>query len=142
MSECHTARTGADKVRHLPRALYRKSTQEKAARFYRLYDQVWREEVRWEAWRQVKATHGAPGIEAKTSEEIVATGQAEARSEKRRTALRAPRSQFAPGRVVAIPKPKGGTRPLGSAPVGERVGQTARKLVLEPLFEADFPDCS
>ena len=57
-------------------------------------------------------------------------------------ALREQRYQFAPVRVVEIPKPKGGTRPLGIATVKDRVVQTAMKLVLEPIFEADFHDCS
>jgi group II intron reverse transcriptase/maturase len=142
MSDCPTARNGADKVRNLQRALYRKSKQEKEARFYSLYDKVWREDVLWEAWRQVKANHGAPGIDAKTIEAIVASGQEEAMIEKLQAALRAYRYQFAPVRVVEIPKPKGGTRPLGIATVEDRVVQTAMKLVLEPIFEADFHDCS
>jgi RNA-directed DNA polymerase len=142
MSDCHMARNGADKVRNLQRALYRKSKQEKEARFYSLYDKVWRTDVLWEAWRQVKANHGAPGIDSKTIEEIVESGQEEAMIEKLQAALRAHRYQFAPVRVVEIPKPKGGTRPLGIATVADRVVQTAMKLVLEPIFEADFHDCS
>ena len=142
MSDCHTARNGADNVRKLQRALYRTSTQEKAARFYSLYDKVWRTDVLWEAWRQVKANHGAPGIDGKVIEEIVATGQEEAMIEKLQAMLRAHRYQFAPVRVVEIPKPKGGTRPLGIATVEDRVVQTAMKLVLEPIFEADFHNCS
>ena len=78
MSDCHTARNGVDKVRNLQRALYRKSKQEKEARFYSLYDKVWRTDVLWEAWRQVKANHGAPGIDGKTIEEMVESGQEEA----------------------------------------------------------------
>ena len=142
MSDCHTARNGAEKVRNLQRALYRKSKQEKAARFYSLYDKVWRTDVLWEAWRQVKANHGAPGIDGKAIEEMVATGQEEAMIEKLQATLRAHRYQFAPVRVVEIPKPKGGTRPLGIATVEDRVVQTAMRLVLEPIFEADFHDCS
>jgi RNA-directed DNA polymerase len=142
MSDCHTARNGAGKVRHLQRALYRKSKQEKEVRFYSLYDKVWRADVLWEAWRQVKANHGAPGVDGTTIEEIVATGQEEALIEKLQAALRAHRYQFAPVRVVEIPKPKGGTRPLGIATVEDRVVQTAMKLVLEPIFEADFHNCS
>jgi RNA-directed DNA polymerase len=142
MSDCHTARNGAGKVRHLQRALYRKSKQEKEVRFYSLYDKVWRADVLWEAWRQVKANHGAPGVDGTTIEEIVATGQEEALIEKLQAALRAHRYQFAPVRVVEIPKPKGGTRPLGIATVEDRVVQTAMKLVLEPIFEADFHPCS
>lgn len=131
-----------DKVRNLQSALSRKSQQEKEARFDRWYDKVWREDVRWEAWRQGKANHGAPGIDAKTMEEIVATGQEGARIKQLPTALRAHRSQCAPVRVGESPKPNGGTRPLGIATVAVRVVQTALKLVLEPIFEADFHDCS
>ena len=138
MSDCHTARNGADKVRNLQRALYRKSKQEKEARFYRVYDKVWRTDVRWEAWRQVKANHGAPGIDGKTIAESVETGQEEALIEQLQAARRAHCDQCAPVRVVEIPKPKGGTRPLGIATVADRVGQTAMKLVLEPIFAADF----
>lgn len=142
MSDCHTARNGVDKVRNLQRALYRKSKQEKEARVYSLYDKVWRTDVLWEAWRQVKANHGAPGIDSKTIEEIVETGQEEAMIQKLQAALQAHRYQFAPVRVVELPKPKGGTRPLGIATVEDRVVQTAMKLVLEPIFEADFHACS
>jgi RNA-directed DNA polymerase len=141
-SDGHTARNGADKVRNLQRALYRKSQQEKEARFYSLYDQVWRTDVLWEAGRQVKANHGAPGIDGKVIEEIVATGQEEARIEQLQAALRAHGYQCAPVRVVEIPQPKGGTRPLGIATVEDRVVQTALKLVLEAIVEADFHDCS
>jgi group II intron reverse transcriptase/maturase len=142
MTDCHTARNGGEKVRNLQRALYRKSKQEKTARFYSLYDKVWREDVLWEAWRQVKANHGAPGSEGKTIEEIVETGPEEAMIQQLQAVLRAHRYQFAPVRVVEIPKPKGGTRPLGIATVEDRVVQTAMKLVLEPIFEADFHECS
>ena len=142
MSDCHRARNGVDQVRNLQRALYRKSQQEKEARFYSLYDKVWRTDVRWEAWRQGKANHGAPGMDGKTIEEIVESGQEEALIQKLQAALQAQHYQFAPVRGVEIPKPKGGTRPLGIAPVEARVVQTAMKLVLAPIFEADFHDCS
>ena len=62
--------------------------------------------------------------------------------EKVQEALREKRYRFAPVRQVDIPKPQGGTRPLGIATVADRVVQTAMKLVLEPIFEADFHDCS
>jgi group II intron reverse transcriptase/maturase len=142
MSDCLTARNGADKVRKLQRALYRKSKQDKDTRFYSLYDKVWRTDVLWEAWRHVKANKGAPGVDGKAIEEMVETGQEEAMIKKLQEALREKRYQFAPVRLVEIPKPKGGTRPLGIATVEDRVVQTAMKLVLEPIFEADFHDCS
>jgi RNA-directed DNA polymerase len=142
MSDCHTARNGTEKVRQLQRALYRKSKQDKEVRFYSLYDKVWRADLLWEAWRQVKANKGAPGGDGKAIEDIVETGQEAGRIKKLQVALREHRSQFAPVRVVEIPKPKGGTRPLGIATVEDRIVQTAMKLVLEPIFEADFHDCS
>ena len=129
-SDCHTARNGADKVRNLQRALYRKSKQEKEARFYSVYDKVWRTDVLWEAWRQVKANHGAPGIDGKTIEEMVETGQEEARIEQLQAALRAHCYQFAPVRVVEIPKPKGGTRPLGMPTVRVNYTPVQRALGL------------
>jgi hypothetical protein len=60
MSDCLTATNGAVQVRKLQRALYRTSKQEKKKRFYSLYDKIWRVDVLWEAWRQVKGNKGAP----------------------------------------------------------------------------------
>jgi RNA-directed DNA polymerase len=142
MSDCLTARNGADNVRKLQRAPSRKSKQDQDTRFYSLYDKVWRTDVLWEAWRHVKANKGAPGVDGKAIEEIVETGQEEAMITKLQEALREKRYQVAPVRLVEIPKPKGGTRPLGIATVEDRVVQTAMKRVLEPIFEADFQDCS
>ena len=142
MSDCRTATNGADNVRTLQRALYRTSKQDKKKRFYSLYDKVWRADVLWEAWRQVKANKGAPGVDEMAIETIINTGQEEEMLTKLQKALREQRHQFAPVRVVEIPKPKGGTRPLGIATVEDRVVQTAMRLVVEPIFEADFHDCS
>jgi group II intron reverse transcriptase/maturase len=111
-------------------------------RFYSLYDKVWRTDILWEAWRQVKANQGAPGVDGKAIDEIVVTGQEAGMIKKLQEALRAKRSCFAPVRLVEIPKPRGGTRPLGIATGEDRIVQTAMKLVLEPIFEADFHDCS
>ena len=77
MSDCLTATNGADKVRKLQRALYRTSKQEKKKRFYSLYDKVWRADVLWEAWRQVKANKGAPGVDGMAIERIINTGYEE-----------------------------------------------------------------
>ena len=73
---------------------------------------------------------------------IINTGQEEEMITKLQKALREHRYQFAPVRMVEIPKPKGGTRPLGIATVEDRVVQTAMRLVVEPILEADFHDCS
>lgn len=142
MSDCLTATNGAAQVRKLQRALYRTSKQDKKKRFYSLYDKVWRADVLWEAWRQVKANKGAPGVDGMAIETIINPGQEEEMITKLQKALREQRHQFAPVRVVEIPKPKGGTKPLGIATVEDRVVQTAMRLVVEPIFEADFHDCS
>ena len=142
MADCPRARNGAAQVRQLQRTLSRMSKQDKGRRFYSLYDKVWREDVLWEAWQQVKANHGAPGVDGTTITAIVAQGQEEDMSQRLQKRLREHRSQFSPVRRVDIPKPKGGTRPFGIATVDDRVVQTAMKLVLEPVFEAEFHDGS
>src|SRR6266511_4806360 len=136
------ARNETQTVRQLQRTLYRKAKQAKAVKFYSLYDKVWREDVLWEAWCQVKANQGAPGVDGTTIEAIVAHGQEGEMLHRVRERLRTKTYRFQPVRRVDIPKPKGGTRPLGIATVEDRVVQTAMKLVLEPIFEADFHDCS
>ena len=130
MSDCLTATNGAAQVRKLQRALYRTSKQDKKKRFYSLYDKVWRADVLWEAWRQVKANKGAPGVDGMAIDGSLTQGMKEEMIQKLQEALREHRYQFAPVRVVESPKPPGGTRPLGIATVKDRVGQTAMKLVL------------
>jgi RNA-directed DNA polymerase len=142
MSACLTATNGAAQVRKLQRALSRPSTQDKKKRFDSLYDKVWRADVLWEAWRQVTANQGAPGVDGMAIETLSNTGQEEERITQLQKALREPRPQCAPVRVVEIPKPKGGTRPLGIATVEDRVVQTALRLVVEPIFAADLHDGS
>src|SRR3989440_12039317 len=95
-----------------------------------------------EAWRQVKANRGAPGVDNETIEGIESCGEEEGMLSRLQEQLRAKSYRFQPVRRVDIPKPKGGTRPLGIATVQDRVVQTAMKLVLEPIFEADFHPCS
>lgn len=142
MSDCREASNRDNKVRQLQRALYLKSKQEDAFRFYSLYDKVWRKDVLLEAWRQVKANKGAPGVDKVAIEEIVEKNNETEMIERLEQQLRAQRYQFSPVRLVEIPKPKGGTRPLGIATIADRVVQTAMKIVLEPIFEAGFHDCS
>ena len=112
MSDCPTATNGVDHVRKLQRALYRTSKQDKEKRFYSLYDKVWRADILWEAWRQVKANKGAPGMDGLTIDEMVATGREQAMIEQLQVALRAKDYRFAPVRVVEIPKPNGGPQPI------------------------------
>ena len=109
------ARNKTPTVRQLQRTLYRKAKQDKAVKFYSLYDKVWREDVLWEAWQQVKANHGAPGVDGVTIAAIVDQGQEAAMMGRLAAQLRAKTYRFQPVRRVDIPKPKGGTRPLGIA---------------------------
>jgi group II intron reverse transcriptase/maturase len=136
------ARNETEQVRHLQRTLYRTAKQSKAVKFYSLYDKVWRNDVLWEAWKQVKANRGAPGVDSETIEGIESRREEEEMLNQLQRQLRAKSYRFQPVRRVDIPKPKGGTRPLGIATVRDRVVQTAMKLVLEPIFEADFHPCS
>ena len=129
-------------VRQLQRTLYCTAKQDKTVKFYSLYDKLWREDVLWEAWQQVKANDGAPGIDGQAIDAIVLSGKEAEMISKLREQLRSKTYQFQPVRRVDIPKPKGGVRPLGIATVEDRVVQTAMKLILEPIFEADFHDCS
>ena len=125
-----------NKVRQLQRTLYRKAKQAEEVKFYSLYDKLWREDVLWEAWRQVKANKGAPGVDGKSIEAIVSSREEGAMVERVREQLRTKTYRFQPVRRVEIPKPNGGTRPLGIATVEDRVVQTAMKLILEPVFGA------
>jgi RNA-directed DNA polymerase len=130
------------RVRQLQRILYHKAKQEKDVKFHSLYDKVWRDDVLWEAWEQVRANKGAPGVDGESIEAIVSSGEEAAMISRLQAALREKSYRFQPVRRVDIPKPKGGTRSLGIATVEDRVVQTAMKLILEPIFEADFHDCS
>ncbi len=136
------ARNGTEQVRQLQRTLYRTSKQSKAVKFYSLHDKVWRTDVLREAWEQVKANRGAPGVDGESIEGLVSRGEEESMLSRLQQELRTKTYRFRPVRRVDIPKPKGGTRPLGIATVEDRVVQTAMKLVLEPIFEADFHNCS
>jgi retron-type reverse transcriptase len=106
-----------DRVRPLQRTLYRKAKQEKEAKFYSLYDKVWREDVLWEAWRQVKANRGAPGVDGESIEALVLSGREGEMISRLSRELRAQTYRFHPVRRVDIPKPQGGSRPLGMATV-------------------------
>lgn len=111
MSDCNKANNGSLKVRQLQRTLYLKSKQCKEVRFYSLYDKIYREDVLWEAWRQVKVNQGAAGIDGKSIEAIKEQGESKIIN-KLQQQLRANLYKFTSSRLVEIPKAKGGTRPL------------------------------
>ena len=126
-----------EKIRTLQRKLYRKAKAEPGFRFYLLYDKVWREDILLHSYHLARANNGAPGVDGQSFEQIEAQGVAAwlagLREELRRKTYRPQ-----PVRRVMIPKPGGGERPLGIPTIRDRVAQTAVKLVVEPIFEADL----
>jgi RNA-directed DNA polymerase len=126
-----------DKVRELQSKLYRKAKNEPEFRFYQLYDKVYREDVLWRAWVQAKANHGAPGVDGESFEDIERQGVMGWLNGLRKD-LHDKTYQPQPVRRVMLPKPGGGERPLGIPTIRDRVAQTAAKLILEPIFEADL----
>jgi RNA-directed DNA polymerase len=129
------------KVRQLQRALWAAAKQSEGRRFHALYDRIHRGDVLWEAWERVRTNRGAAGVDRITLVAVEDYGVDRMLRELRHD-LRAGRYRPAPARRVEIPKPRGGMRPLGIPTVRDRVAQAAAKIVLEPIFEADFVSCS
>src|ERR1039457_6974931 len=127
------------KIRELQIKLYRKAKNEPGYRFYMLYDKIHREDILAHAYAQARANQGAPGVDGQTFEQIESTGREKWLAGIRQE-LRNKTYQPQPVRRVMIPKPGGGERPLGIPTIRDRVVQTAAKIVLEPIFEADFED--
>ena len=135
-----TARAdGLDASRAVQRVLYRSAKQQPDRRFHALYDKVARSDILFRAWDEVRANRGAPGVDGVTIDAVEASGVA-AFLEQLATELRAGTYRPKPLRRVDIPKPgqPGRTRLLSIPCVRDRVAMTAAKLVLEPIFEADF----
>lgn len=126
------------KLQKLQTALYEKAKQEPSYRFYALYDKVHRDDVLFHAWKLCKSNRGAPGVDGQTFEDIEEYGVEKWLGE---LAMEVKQERYEPQAVrrVMIPKPGGmGERPLGIPTIRDRVVQTAAKLILEPIFEADF----
>ena len=128
-----------DKIRNLQRKLYCKAKADPAFRFYLLYDKICREDILRHAYALARANAGAPGVEGVTFVQIDAFG-VDVWLAGLREELVSKTYRPAPVRRVTIPKPGGGERPLGIPTIRDRVVQTAAKIVLEPIFEADFED--
>jgi RNA-directed DNA polymerase len=130
-----------DKTRELQRALYRAAKASAARRFHALFDKVSRQDILRRAWREVKANAGAAGVDGQTISDIERSGVDQFLAALAAD-LREGKYRPRPVRRVFIPKADGGERPLGIPTVRDRVAQAAAKVVLEPIFEADFRDCS
>jgi group II intron reverse transcriptase/maturase len=130
-----------DKVRELQRSLFIAAKRNRERRFHALYDRLWRSDVLLEAWKRVRSNGGAAGIDGESLAMIEQRG-VETFLRELQDVLRSGKYRPQPVRRRYIPKADGRQRPLGIPTVRDRVVQMAAKLVLEPVFEADFQPCS
>ena len=130
--------TTPDTIRTLQRKLYRKAKQEPAYRFYALYDKVWRADILMFAYRLVRANKGSPGVDGTNFEDIEQKIGVDTFLSELAQDLKNKTYHPSPVRRVMIPKADGSSRPLGIPTIRDRVAQMAVKLIIEPIFEADF----
>jgi RNA-directed DNA polymerase len=133
--------TTPSKIRELQIKLYRKAKNEPEYRFYQLYDKVYREDILDHAYELARANDGAPGVDGESFKDIESSGLGEWKNglrEELRNKTYQPGYPLGPVRRVMIPKSGGGERPLGIPTIRDRVAQTAAKLILEPIWEAEL----
>ena len=130
-----------EKVRQLQNKLYLTAKKCSGRRFHALYDKVYRDDVLYESWKRVKANEGSSGVDGIRIEDIETMGIEKYLMEIK-VELQAGAYRPSPVKRVMIPKPDGSERPLGIPTVKDRIVQMATKIAIEPVFEADFRDCS
>ena len=130
--------TTPDAIRTLQRKLYTKAKQDPAYRFYALYDKVWRADILMFAYRLVRANKGSPGVDGTNFEDIEQKIGIDTFLSELAQDLKNKTYHPSPVRRVMIPKAGGSLRPLGIPTIRDRVAQMAVKLIIEPIFEADF----
>lgn len=130
-----------DKVRQLQRKLYQSAKKSKSRRFHALYDKIYRKDILRKAWSQVKANKGSAGVDEQTIVDIENIGVDKILEEIQ---IKVSEGTYNPPPVLRteIPKENGKKRPLGIPTVKDRIIQTATKIVIEPIFEANFKECS
>jgi retron-type reverse transcriptase len=137
---------GISNLQALQRVLYRSAKQDPTRRFHALYDKLTRSDVMWQAWINVARNQGAPGVDGVSIDSIEAGGMEGVTSflDTLTAEVRAQSYRPQPLRRVNIPKAgqPGVTRPLGIPALSDRVLMSAAKLLLEPIFEADFSPTS
>jgi RNA-directed DNA polymerase len=130
-----------EKSRELQRKLYLAAKKCRNRRFHALYDRIHRPDILWRAWEEVRANRGSPGVDGQTIDDIERQGVKDF-LDKLAAELREGMYRPKPVKRVYIPKPDGRQRPLGIPCVRDRVVQQATRIVIEPLFEVNFQDCS
>jgi len=138
---CRKAINPSEKARELQRRLYVAARKSETRRFPALYDRIWRPDILQEAWKRVRANGGAAGVDGQTIALVEESG-VEVFVEDIAADLRSGTYRPSPVRRVYIPKGDGKQRPLGIPTIRDRVVQMATKLIIEPIFEADFLPCS
>ena len=130
------------KAQELQNKLYLAAKENPKRRFHALYDKIYREDILWEAWRRVRGNKGSGGVDGVTIDHIVKEYGEERFVEEIQGQLISGTYHPLPARRKEIPKSDGKFRPLGIPAIIDRVVQMATKLMIEPIFETDFKECS